>query len=346
MSDWYRREPGLSRFGEELRRLRTRARAHKHWVRALGIALILTALAVTFEIRKPERYYASITLNMLEGTIKQRTTPVPKSELRTYIADACLNRRHILKVIEQFDLYPRLRAINPELAITEFWSDLEIDVYQNQFAVETDQQFRRSARIGLTFAALDPETAVQVVNELRRIITDFEIRRARQAAEDASDELGAALQAAEDITADHRIKLALKTDEWTVAPPQKEAALQFQVFLLQERVIADARRLDALTKARAQVDLRRNLNNAQSAQLVQIVDQQVPAPHNPRPIKLAILAFAVFFFTFPMAAMGVAAFDSRIYDTNDIRRLGVEVVGNVPAFDGSEVGTLTARRRS
>jgi hypothetical protein len=90
----------------------------------------------------------------------------------------------------------------------------------------------------------------------------------------------------------------------------------------------------------------RNLGSAQSQQLVQLVDQKLPSPHNPRPIKLAILAFAVFLFGFPLMVAGVCAFDTRLYDTNDIRRLGVQVVGHVPPFAGSDVGTLSARRRS
>jgi hypothetical protein len=341
MKSWTQNEPGFLRLGEELRRLYKRASARDRWLRALLIATLMSAAVVGMMYRKPQKYFASLTLSVTEGVVQDRTGPVPKNQLRTYISDVSLNRRHVTKLIESFDLYPTLRRIDPQLAIDEFWSDLEVDVYQNQFAVEADQaNTRRSARVQIMYAANDPDTAVLVTNEIRRLITEFEVRRARLAAEEGFAELSDAVAAAEEIIDQHKIELAKRSDELLVAPPQREGALKFEVSRLEERMLNDVRRLDQMQKAKAALDVRRQLQNAQSGQLISVVDQQVPAPHNPKPIRLAIVGLAVFLLGFPMAAMGVAAFDHRIYDANDIRRLGVRVVGHVAPRSADERALL------
>jgi hypothetical protein len=78
--------------------------------------------------------------------------------------------------------------------------------------------------------------------------------------------------------------------------------------------------------------------------LLSVVDQKDPPEHDPRPIRMFILAVAVFFIVLPASAAGFAAFDSRLYDANDISRLGIPVLAHLPRFRGSSVGSLVARR--
>jgi capsular polysaccharide biosynthesis protein len=43
------------------------------------------------------------------------------------------------------------------------------------------------------------------------------------------------------------------------------------------------------------------------------------------------------------SAMVVSSFDPRVHDTDDVARLGLPVLGHVPAFAGDRVGSLRQR---
>jgi hypothetical protein len=49
------------------------------------------------------------------------------------------------------------------------------------------------------------------------------------------------------------------------------------------------------------------------------------------------------FAALPLCAVAVGAFDARIYDLDDIRRLGLATVGAVRQFDGDNASSLAAR---
>ncbi|MGZ3429721.1 MAG: hypothetical protein ACXVCV_23885, partial [Polyangia bacterium] len=47
-----------------------------------------------------------------------------------------------------------------------------------------------------------------------------------------------------------------------------------------------------------------------------------------------------------LCGIGVGSFDSRIYDLEDVRRLGMPTIGAVRHFDGDNAGALIARLAS
>ena len=61
--------------------------------------------------------------------------------------------------------------------------------------------------------------------------------------------------------------------------------------------------------------------------------------------RLALLGCIAFFFLLPVAGTGVAAYDLRIYDADDLKRLGLQPFGHVPPFRGYRQGTLSDRLR-
>jgi hypothetical protein len=60
-------------------------------------------------------------------------------------------------------------------------------------------------------------------------------------------------------------------------------------------------------------------------------------------LRLVVLGFMTFIFGLPLAGTAVAAFDLRIYDLEDLRRLGFEPFGHIPAFAGYRHATLNDR---
>jgi hypothetical protein len=61
-------------------------------------------------------------------------------------------------------------------------------------------------------------------------------------------------------------------------------------------------------------------------------------------VELAIwVGVLALFAALPLCAVAVGAFDARVYDLDDIRRLGLSTVGTVRPFDGDNAGALAAR---
>jgi hypothetical protein len=61
-------------------------------------------------------------------------------------------------------------------------------------------------------------------------------------------------------------------------------------------------------------------------------------------LPLVLLAgVAAFLLALPLCALGVAAFDPRVYDLDDVRRLGMATLGALRGFPGDNAGALVAR---
>ena len=61
---------------------------------------------------------------------------------------------------------------------------------------------------------------------------------------------------------------------------------------------------------------------------------------------LAVVGVVVFFFLFPIVTIGVGAFDIRVYDEDDIRRLGIAYFGSIPRSPGGQMGALIVRLKA
>jgi hypothetical protein len=63
----------------------------------------------------------------------------------------------------------------------------------------------------------------------------------------------------------------------------------------------------------------------------------------PRVTFLGVLGAVVLVLALPLCGLGVGAFDRRVYDLDDVRRLGLPTLGAVRRFDGDNAGSLDAR---
>ncbi|MBA3455899.1 MAG: hypothetical protein H0T42_22570, partial [Deltaproteobacteria bacterium] len=74
-----------------------------------------------------------------------------------------------------------------------------------------------------------------------------------------------------------------------------------------------------------------------------IVEERRPdRPDHPM-FSLAFLLAVIGAGSLVVSALLIGAFDTRIHDTDDVERLGLPVLGHLPAFAGDHVGSLRAR---
>jgi hypothetical protein len=76
----------------------------------------------------------------------------------------------------------------------------------------------------------------------------------------------------------------------------------------------------------------------------ELIDGGRVAPPGPsKKVVLTVVAILVFLFTLPLAMLGVGAIDDRVYEAEDVQRLGLIALGELPGFGGDNRGTLEER---
>jgi hypothetical protein len=76
----------------------------------------------------------------------------------------------------------------------------------------------------------------------------------------------------------------------------------------------------------------------------ELVDRGHVAPARPGgALLLVLVGVLAFLVALPLSAAGVGAFDPRVYDLDDVQRLGVSTLGAVRRFDGDNAGALASR---
>lgn len=341
MTDWTDVEPGSRRLRRELRRLWGRARARP--VLTLFLSAAMTAAVVFMYTRRPTLYAARVVLSMREGNLDKTASPQAKLELRSYIADAAFNRQNLFVIIENYDLFRGLREKDPSLAIDKLWDTLDIDVYRNEFA-EVRQDRLRSARIAVRFAFADPNIAERVADDLADLVIDFEGRKRRASAIAAVDHMNRVLDNAEQTIEQRASELSEKRLLFDSDQAIDPEMLGVEIARLERTLQSAKDRLEQVQKAKAALEFRAALEQRQLALKFTIVDRQRPIAV-PRPLPLLVaLAVGVFLLCLVPAGMAVGAFDARVYNREDIERLGVPVLGHVPRFKDTRVGSMARRR--
>ena len=340
--EWTRNEPGLTEMHREVSRLKRRALGRKWQV--IGLTLVLTGLLVGMRLRKPRSYEATVVLSMTEGAISEEDTPRPKSSLREYISDVSFNKQVLFTIIEKYDLYSSLYAIDPNLTASLMWDDLSVEVYQNQFKTgEQEDSLRRSARVSITFKAGAPETAIAVVDSLAETMVEFERRKRKATIAAASQEVDNAAKAAK-MLIDQRSEKILQTERaYEKAPKSKKRPLEIELARLRLGILKAYDRLDELNIALANLEIMQGVEARGQGLVFDIVDRRDPTLHDPRPLRITIMGIAFFILALPLVGVGLAAFDTRLYNSTDVSRLGLDVLGHIPHFEDCDMASLSDR---
>lgn len=335
--NWMDDEPGWPELREELRVVRRRMR--QRWLLTGMITLLVTAAVVGWKALQKPSYRASIVIRLVEQAFDEDTRPPTARDITQYLYDISLSRPTLLSVVEKHDLYPE-RQFDPTWAVESMKDDIDIDVLSNYFSPETYiENPVREARVVISYSARDPRKALEVVRELGELVgareTDIRQRVAELTAR-AGDNARRAL----------RDQLTMVRRELTVLNirPNKTPHDIVQIRQLSDELKALDDQLHHLTLTSQELNLRDELEEVSMGMRFEIVDEgKLPERLLTRTQSLAILGVLLFFLALPVVGVGVGTLDTRIYDRDSLRRLGIPTLGQIASFRGVEVGSTRER---
>ena len=342
--DWVdveREYPGAWR---ELGRLGRRAR-----IRA-GLTLLLTVLltagVVAYAAHKPRSYASRIVFRVTEGQLASEISPRNNRALRELVSEVVFNNKRLLQVIKAHKLYPSLVARDETLALEMMREDTDVEVWRNYLALpSTGNEEDRSARLAVTFHGRDKHQVFETVTHLGQLILEHE-RQSRVAqaelglrlADDAAD-------AARELVARRKRELTeLELERQHTRAPERALELLIEERDLEKALSRAEIMVDKTDAGRERAYLRLQLEQHALGMRFDLIDPGRVAPEGmSRRVLLTILGVVVFVLALPLCAIAVGAWDDRIYDAEDVRRLGLGVVGAVRRFEGDNAGALAER---
>jgi hypothetical protein len=342
---WVDDEPGLGGVGRELKRLGRRA-----WlrgVRTVGLALLVTAAVVGKRAQKERVFTSRVVFRVSEGDIDVGAAPRPARELRAYVLNVAFSTGKLLDLIRRDGLYRRELKRDPQMAVEAMRDDIDVEVWRNYFVDNRSEGGSgRSARIAVEYTAKDRELALEVARALGAlIIEDQEETRAAET-QAASERAAFAREEARQNLWKRHTEIFTKQLIAGRAPPAERAALLIEIASLTRSIELLEIRLHDAERKKAAIDLRAAVEKQQLGLSFELIDPGRPAQLGiSRPRELGQLGVIVFLLVLPLCIIAVGAFDPRVYDLDDIRRLGLLPIGHVARFPGDGVGSLDERRR-
>jgi capsular polysaccharide biosynthesis protein len=345
--DWYESEES-TRAGMvvELQRMRRRFRARP--LRVIALATALTT-AITYKIATHSIVVeAEVVLALTEGTMSaEKRHGIPVDDLRQYVDGVLITDAKLADLIERRDLFPSRSRLGMEHAIEELRGQLDIQIWKNSFVYYDEDAARaeHSARIGIAVSDTDPDRAYAIAGDLAAIVIDtsqqHRLRMNAQLSSEVELRRAGLVRRLDEMTRTEAVKRselvraqarradgpahALQLELAELAYEQKEADKQLGEIAVSRDAIADR-------IAAAGLDTR-----------IAIVEERRPDRPEHRELVIAMAAIVIAVGTLLGCALLLGAFDARVHDTDDLGRLGLPVLGNLPAFAGDHVGSLSSR---
>lgn len=342
-ASWIDQEPGWAGAKRELRRLARRA-----WRRrklTVLLTVLLTGLIVLLEARKLPKYEANVVLRVTEGDFDPASAPPTSAQLKDYLADIAFSRGRLVEIMEEHGLYPSERSIDLNFATDTMRDDIEVEVVRNYFSRERfPEDPPRSARVAIGYHGRTPEEAIEVARHLGRLVAQVETQSRKRASEVAAQ----AASHRDKVLREHLLRARQQQTEMLLQAANEPAPV---AALLYEKIRGLARSIDMLESEATQAarqetlfDLREAVEEKNMGIRFELVDPgRAPRVSMTRSTQLVLLALVVFVLALPVCAIGVGAYDPRVYGGEDLLRLGIEPLGRIPSFRGAEAGSLRAR---
>jgi hypothetical protein len=324
-SDWRQQERDLAGVGRELCRVVLRA-----WARPLLTVCIAcaTAVAGAVYVTMPRPVPVQAVVRVTEGTLSSGREMLSRKDLEHYIADVALSSTNLGAVVDEHRLYPRARSADE--AADELRRDLRIEVFHNYFEVDRGEAGgSRSARARITFRHLDPDVAEAVATDLARLVVEVGARRGRAQVERVLAEAEVALEAAAAaLGADERALFEQMSLRGRGSPGDL-ARPEAGVVRTGGPLSAQRELLRQIGQARTDAELRTSDGELMFGVRFESAGIRRPPPVVAPRQRFVVLALALFALTLPLCAMGVGAFDPTVRNLEDLRRVGVEAVGQL-----------------
>ncbi|MDB4958391.1 MAG: hypothetical protein JWO36_5960 [Myxococcales bacterium] len=332
----------------EVQRIRRRTRVRP--IPVLLLAIAITGL-ITWKIATRQHVIeAEVVLLLTEGSLSAKHNGIPVEELREYVANVLLPNDKLAKLIEEKQLFKLRTAFTMQDAIKEVREQIDIQIWKNSFVYfdEDASSAEHSARIGITFADTDADRVYVVARELGQII----VRTATENRQEMSkllaanivrlrDQLSKSLQANE---AERAAKQLAVTKARADHKPAIAEILNMQIAeLVRERKSLSKQLADIVQSRDAVAD---KITEAGLDMSLTVVEERPPDRPEHHTFAMMMMLVVVAVGALLGSALLMGAFDSRVHDIDDVERLGLPVLGHVPAFPGDEVGSLTVRGAS
>lgn len=343
---WYESEPPTgSLLAFELKRISRRIKA-----RPLAVFLLAALLAtgLTYKVVTKEGLFeAEIIMALTEGTMTSDRSGLPADQLREYVTSVLMADKNMVQVIEKYDLTPLRKKLGPQFAVEQLWGNVDVDIWKNSFIYFSadDINARKSARISIAVRDADPDRAYLVAQDLAALAIETHEAERQKVTGAVAREVALARKTLSDQLKD--VTTAVVMTQAAIAQAQKDKKQG-----LASQLHVDLTALDQRAKAiEDQLVLVLQSNEAIADQIaaagldldMAIVEERRPDRPDNTAISLAFLIAVIGVGSLVVSALFIGAFDTRIHDTDDVERLGLPVLGHLPAFAGDHVGSLRAR---
>ena len=327
MRPWEQSELGWAEMGRETKRLLRRARRRPGVV--FLITLLVTVLAVVQEYRKQREYPQTIVLSATESEQTLDNIVYTNRHLTDYVYYAVFTDRTLFELMDKWEYRTDLTEKNPRLRVESFRDLIDVEVYKNEF---TEPRYPnmppRSARIAIEFRYKDPDTALAIARDLglQVIKRDGENRRDRLAGE--QKEANAVVAYAEG----HLNRI---TRDLEAARDDADSQIGDQGDALVRMIGGEQAQLHAIQQLKEANEMKRRLERATAADQQSLelrydqADWGAPKLLVDRIAAVARSGATVFFAMLLLIALLVAAFDTKVYEPEDVERLGFRMFGHL-----------------
>ncbi len=330
--DWLETERAWFSPKRELKRLKRRAQAR--WLIVVCLTTILAGLGLKRLAKTPSSYEARIIMRITELDLLRDSSPVVGRHLSEYLLDATLRTEGLAELLVRNGLYVDEVAANKSLAAKAFREELEVEVYRNYFAVSRGYAGgARTARVSLRYLDSEPERAMTVAREVAELMAATEAANRRRASLKLASIGRLASAAAEtrlDALIERQVTQIGALERAADKKSAESAALRVEIRGLSKAIDHQS---DRLARARAQlqqIELRDAVIGSRLGIDFRIVDERPPEVRARVGLAfLGMVGIVLCVIFLPFVAIGVGAFDVRVHDAADARRLGLGILGQL-----------------
>lgn len=344
--DWFESEQPLGRLWVfDLQRLKRRAKTRLLLIFAITFAL--TGAAARKFSKRGASYDATVFLSFDESALSSGRNSVPGRELTQYVANVLITDKALAELANRRNLHPLRKKLGDEYAVNELRMQIELESIQNDYAERRVADTARTATVQITVYGESPEEATMLANDIGEIAVKSSQERgiveARALADDVERTIDNLRQRVTELSREMLAAKNALAEARASGDPDKIADASVR----NEQADAEWRRADtALTETTRVSAFEASAEALQRAGLgvnARIIDGKNAGGLVDLRTGLAMAVIFVFFGSLIAVSLLVAAFDSRIHDADDVSRLGIPVLGQVPDFPGQTMGSLRQR---
>lgn len=325
--DWLDNEPDSREQVHEWTRLARRA-AHRP-VLSLAVALLVGALFLHLELRRPPLVAMRAELLVTESDMAFDRRRISRGDLRAFVEGVALSSRGLVPIMKRHGLWLDELERGPSLALAEMRKATEVEIFNDYFSEDRYQNTpARSARIAITFGHPSADVATSVAHELGELIARAELARHGASAHNR-------LLMAQAQAAGARRDLQLARQEIAALEalgPDDELPAEQLVHLRRWRAMrVDAQRRATETDAESTAaQLAWTAEEKKAGTRVHVASvEAADFAHLDGATHLARKYMWAGFVGLTLSLLIVGACDPRLYDLDDVRRSGWRPLGHL-----------------